>query len=87
MGLLRKAGRAFKNMSPVMMREIIAITVILCIAVALSLPQYYRDAAAAKLQKEEQKAEKDMTAARPEEKGMDSVMLETAAEELESPLH
>lgn len=84
MKLLRKIGRVFKNPSPAAMREGIAIVVILCIAVALSLPQYYSDSAVAKRQKEEIKAEKDMITAKPEEKGMDSARLDTAANQLKA---
>jgi CubicO group peptidase (beta-lactamase class C family) len=79
MKLLGRIGRRFKDLSPVAIREIIAIAVILCIAAALSLPQYYSDITAAKRQKEEIKTEKNMAVAKPEEKGMDSIKLETAA--------
>jgi CubicO group peptidase (beta-lactamase class C family) len=84
MSLLRRIIRPFKDLSPKAVREIIAIAVILCIAVALSLPQYYKDVASAKLQKEELKVQKDMATAKPEKKGMDSAKLETAAEQLKS---
>ena len=84
MKLLRKIGSVFKNPSPAVIRECIVIAVILCIAVALSLPQYYRDSEAAGRQKEEFKAEKSMAAAKPEAKGMDPAKLEKAAAQLKS---
>ncbi len=83
MSLVRRTGRFLKGMSPAAIREIIVIAVIVCLAVTLSIPQYYIDVATAKHQKAEKKAEKNMATAKPEDKGMVSLRLETAAKKLE----
>ena len=79
MTALNKLVKRLKELSPATLRECIAIIVILCLAVAVSIPQYFKDRETAELQKELLKDDGYFLTARPEEQGMDSVILDEGA--------
>jgi flagellar basal body-associated protein FliL len=54
MSAFNKFGKRLKDLSPAAIREIIVVIVILCLAIALSFPQFMEDSKKAKLQKETQ---------------------------------
>jgi hypothetical protein len=84
---MKRFGRLtnyIKNLSPAFIREIIAVLIILCLSVVLSLPQYNRDKEAAKLQNEMQKNDKSVPAAKPEAHGKDSGRLKAGVDYMKS---
>jgi CubicO group peptidase (beta-lactamase class C family) len=83
MKFFRRLGRRFREMSPKTIREIIIIAVILCVSLALSLPQYFRDVEAAKVQQAGLKDQDSFFAVdAPGNQGLDAAKLELAAEKL-----
>ena len=56
MTIFIRLGRKLKDLSPATIREIIAVAVILCLAVALSFPQFMDDREKVKIQKEIQQS-------------------------------
>ena len=59
MAALKRFGFKFKDLSPAAIREIIAVFVILCLAIALSLPEFIRDREKAEFQKESLQSDKN----------------------------
>lgn len=84
MNFLRKHGRKPRDLSPAAIREIIVIAVILCVALALSLPQYYSDKEAAKQQEVELRSDESFVVEDPGKHGMDSSKLEAVSDILKS---
>ena len=79
MSVFKRLGTKLKELSPAAIREIIAAIIILCLAIALSFPQYKQDREKAKLQKETQKVHTFFDSSTPQLQGMDSAMLEEAS--------
>ena len=67
----------FKNLSSKTIRELIAIAVILCISVAISLPAFFSDLEKRRSQ-EQDIPEKSMEQSSPEEQKMDPELLKQA---------
>lgn len=81
MMILKLPGRIkffFNNISDRTVRELIAIGIILCISLAVSLPAFFSDLKKYRSQTAQEPAKEDMEFARPEEQGMDSGLLEKA---------
>lgn len=72
MGIFRKLKITFQNLSGRTLRELIAIAVILCISIALSLPALNEDIKQYRIQKAEDDGIESSTA---QEQGMDADML------------
>lgn len=83
MSAFKKLGRKFMDLSPKAIREIIIAFVILCLAAALSFPQFLEDRKDAKVQKETLQSDTILKSTAPEEQGMDSALLKEAAKSLE----
>ncbi len=77
MPVLKRSGKWIRNLSPAAVREIAAVFVILTLAVALILPQFFKDKETAKLQQETRLTDGFKSSA-PEMQGMDSAILEKA---------
>jgi len=56
MPFVKKIGQILKNMSPTAIREVIAVTVLLCLSVFLSMPQYFADKREAENRKNNRRA-------------------------------
>lgn len=81
MGVFRKLKITFQNLSGRTVRELIAMSVILCVSIALSLPALNEDIGQYRLQKLEDDGIENSTA---KEQGMDAGLLEEAARYLDA---
>lgn len=77
MKLSAKVKNFFRNLSSKTIRELIAIAVILCISIAISLPAFFSDMKEYRNQATEIPKE-DMNISTPEEQGMDGGLLKEA---------
>lgn len=71
MSAFKGLGRKLNDLSPAAVREIIAVIVILCISLAISMPQFFEDRKLAAAQKEALLKSKGFETALPDEQGMD----------------
>ena len=60
MSVLKWLGRKLKDLSPAAIREIIAVVVILCLSIVISLPQFFEDRKRAELQKKSLQTEENL---------------------------
>lgn len=84
MSAFNRLGRKFRDLSPAVIREIIVIVVILCLATALSIPQFLDDRKMEKIQKEAQQVNTFFERSTPQEQGMDPAIIEEASKSLQN---
>lgn len=84
MSAFNSLGRKFKDLSPAAIREIIAVVVLLCLAIALSFPQFIEDRKKEKIQKEAQQTDSFFDSSTPREQGMDPDIIEEASKHLQN---
>jgi len=56
MTLFKRIGANLKNLSPAAIREIIVVLIILCLSIALSIPQYREDVEAKRIWEQMEKS-------------------------------
>jgi hypothetical protein len=56
MTFLKRIGANLKDLSPAAIREIIVVFIILCLSIALSIPQYREDVEAKRVWEQTEKA-------------------------------
>lgn len=79
MKALNRLVKRLKDLSPAALRECIVIFVLLCLAFAVNIPQFFKDRKAAAIQNEQLKDDGYFRIARPEEEGMDKAILDESA--------
>lgn len=80
MRLLRNIRYFFENLSARAIRELVVVLILLCLATALSLPQFISDLKQVKMPAAAASAEDDWKMTTPEQQGMDGHLLKEAGE-------
>lgn len=84
MSAFKRLGRKFKDLSPAVVREIIAVIVILCLSAGISMPQFFKDSKLAAAQKAMLLKEICFESASPQDQGMDPTQYEEALRNLKN---